>query len=89
MFCHSIEMKAKQLRLKGKEDKQIRFYFYCIWAAGLRSAKVGFESSQELPKYTFPKCILDYLHSILPEDIKGEIRDGAYKLSMTEFCKVF
>lgn len=86
MFIYCVEMKIMQLRSKDKCDKQIRYYFYSTWAVKLKNSGLGFKGSDNCPHYTFPKCVLDYLRSILPKDIKGEIRNTAYKVSLAEFC---
>ena len=37
--------------------------------------------------YHYPDKVLEHIRAIAPEDIKGEIREQAYRVSMTKFCE--
>ena len=38
--------------------------------------------------YHFPDEVLEYIRAIAPEDIKGEIREQANRVSITDFVKL-
>ncbi len=40
-FIEKTVLRIKQLQLKKKLDKQIRFSFYCTWALALWKLKIG------------------------------------------------
>ena len=37
--------------------------------------------------YHYHDEVLEYIRAIAPRDIKGEIREQAYRVSLTEFCE--
>ena len=37
--------------------------------------------------YHYPDEVLEYIRAIAPGDIKGEIREQAYHVSIAEFCE--
>ena len=53
------------------------------WAKCLYEAEVG----PPEPEYAYPEMVLRYIRSLCPEDIVGEIREDAFKVSMIQFCK--
>ena len=53
-----------------------------MWAKSLLTADVGPSNA----KYAFPSSVLDFIRFVCPGDIKGEIRDDAYPVSLDEFC---
>ena len=38
--------------------------------------------------YHYPGKVMQYVRAIAPGDVKGEIREQAYRDSITEFCEV-
>ena len=46
------------------------------------------EIGPDNPQYTFPLPLLEYLRAICPGDVKGELKDDAYAVSIDEFCRV-
>ena len=39
--------------------------------------------------YHYPGEVMEYIRAIAPGDIKGKIREQAYRDSTTEFCEAF
>ena len=35
----------------------------------------------------YPDKVLEYIRAIAPGDVKGKIREQAYRVSITEFCE--
>ena len=71
------------LKKRGKQNKQIRYFHYCLWARSLYRKEIGPSEAH----YGYPKSVLDFIRELAPGDIVGEIRDDAYKISMKEFCE--
>ena len=40
----------------------------------------------ENPEFAYPPIVLEFIRKCCPEDIVGEIRENARKVTMTEFC---
>ena len=59
----------------------MRYHFYSLWARALKKSE-EYEQSQ----FGYPKEVLDLICSILPEDVKGELRENAEKISLKDFC---
>ena len=83
-FLHSMDSAVKYRKRRGKTPRKIRFFFYCSWAAALLKAEIGPQNAQ----YTFPAPLLNYLRHICPGDVKGEMRDDAYNVTIEQFCRV-
>ena len=47
--------------------------------------KRNVENIQER-SYTFPPIVLEYLRTVVPDDIVGEFRSDSYEISLREFC---
>ena len=70
--------------IKGRDDKTIRYECYRKWARLLKKSKIG--TQQGSVEYHYPHTILNYLRAKLPLEVRGEIREDAYAVSMQEFC---
>ena len=67
---------------RGKKNKQIRYYFYCVWARGLLKKEIGPENAH----YGYPTYVLDYIRDIAPGDIVGELKEDAFHVTLETFC---
>ena len=67
---------------KKERSHPEKYFFYCTWAKSLLTADVGPSNAE----YAFPSSVLDFIRFVCPGDIKGEIRDDAYPVSLDEFC---
>ena len=70
-------------REKGKKPRKIRYISYQEWALKL----MQFHKKTTLPNYEYPKVVLQYIRALEPDDVKGDIIDDCYKVSLTEFCQ--
>ena len=68
--------------------KSVRYYFYTKWFLLLKKCKVGPKSGPVHYGYPNLKVVLDYLRAKVPLDVKGEIKEDAYVVSMHEFCNL-
>ena len=50
------------------------------WFIALQNNKVGTEL--ESPNYAWPTSVLDFLRALIPDDIKGEIYENSYPVSL-------
>ena len=68
------------LRFKKKEEtktpRQIRHVSYCEWALKI----MKFHQEDTFTHYS-------YIRALVPNDIKDEILEDSYKMSLKEFCK--
>ena len=56
------------------------------WAIVLYKKSVG-KDNIDSPKYAFPVEVLAFIRDIVPGDIKGEIRDDAFVVTLAQFCE--
>ena len=82
-FTESLEETIKSRQKRGKLNKKIRWYHYCLWARALLRKQIGPEDAQ----YTFPQSVLDYIRHLAPGDIVGQIRKEAFPVTMDVFCE--
>jgi hypothetical protein len=80
-FCDNLKKFVVSRKRKGKLDKKIRYSAYCIWALSLRKSNIGPAGST----YSYPEVVLDFIRALAPNDVKGEIRPDAYKVTLQEF----
>ena len=59
----------------------MQYHFYSLWARALKKSE-----EYERNQFGYPKEVLNLIGSILPEDVKGEIREDAEKISLKDFC---
>ena len=81
----SVDIRKRQ----NKEPRQICYTHYLTWALALWKRDVGPIIDGKEPKYSSPRevRVLAVLRSLVPEDIKGELLDDAYQVTLEEFCK--
>ncbi|XP_028516467.1 uncharacterized protein LOC114575563 [Exaiptasia diaphana] len=82
-FVCFLEAKVKDRLKRGKTSRRNRYLEYCHWAYALLRKKIGPETNAE---FAYPPSVLQFIRHLVPGDIKGEIRENAYKVSMEEFC---
>ena len=82
MFAESLKDAVYFRKKRAKSPRKIRYFFYCSWAKMLIKGEVGPENAE----YSYPPAVLQYIRSICPGDIVGEIRPNAYKVTMEVFC---
>ncbi|XP_070579634.1 uncharacterized protein [Ptychodera flava] len=83
IFCDRVETLVEDRKQKGITEKRIRWILYCHWAHALYAIECGPENAQ----YGFPPVILVYLRSLLPRNVKGEIFEKAYEVTIEEFVQ--
>ena len=66
--------------MRGKTSRQIRYVNYCEWA--LKIAKIWQEDASKHNNYL--EKVLNYIHSLVPNDVKGEFLEDWYKVSLKE-----
>ena len=57
---------------EGQRAKRVRFSFYAVWARAWRKV-----DDEEKKQFVCSKEVLDLIRSILPKNVKGEIRKDA------------
>ncbi|XP_044172502.1 uncharacterized protein LOC122956867 isoform X2 [Acropora millepora] len=67
---------------RGKPPRRIRYLHYCTWAYALMGKEIGPEDAE----FSFPEEVLMFIRHIVPGNIKGEIREDAFTVSMADFC---
>ena len=82
-FCEDVISNVNRLKRRRKTPRQIRWHFYCKWAYSLKFKNIGPPNSQ----YRYPDAILNFIRELTPEDIKGEIREDAHKVTLKDFCQ--
>ena len=85
-FCIDLESMCDSRRKRGKSNRKNRYDSYLKWAVFLYRNNVGM-GEIDSPKYAFPKSVLEYIRDIVPGDIKGEIRDDAFPVTIGDFCR--
>ena len=73
-FVRDIKEVPKRVKSKGKETKQIRYYFNMKWVIELRKAGFDIENDNDNPSYSHPKITLNVLRELTPGNIVREIR---------------
>ena len=86
LFCDDLEATCESRRRRGKTNRRNRYDSYMKWAVFLYKANVG-QGRIESPKYAFPPSVLTYIRRIVPGDVKGEILDDGFAVSMEQFCQ--
>ncbi|KAJ7388157.1 hypothetical protein OS493_039509 [Desmophyllum pertusum] len=69
---------------RGKPPRNNRYYHYCSWAHALMRNELGPEDAE----FAFPEVVLNYIRHLVPDNIKGEIREDAFQVSLEDFCKI-
>ena len=85
-FCNDLETACANRKKRGKTNRKNRYVAYLRWAVFLYKAKIG-EGEIDSPKYAFPPSVLAYIRHIVPGDVKGEILDDAFVVTMEQFCR--
>ncbi|XP_068690360.1 uncharacterized protein [Montipora capricornis] len=81
-FARNLDQSIERSTRRGKGPRRTRYIQYCTWAHALMRKEIGPEDAE----FAFPEVVLDYIRHIAPGDIKGEIREDAYKVSLQDFC---
>ena len=84
-FRDDLESVCERRRKRGKGNKKNRYDSYMKWAVFLYKKDVGM-GEIDSPKYAFPASVLAYIRNIVPGDIKGEIREDAFPVTIEQFC---
>ena len=84
-FCTDLEAVCQSRKRRGKANRKNRYDSYVKWAITMYRKNIGINEIDS-PKYAFPEPVLNYIRDIVPGDIKGEIRDDAYPVTLTQFC---
>ena len=69
--------------MRGKTPRQIRYISYYEWA--LKITKIQQEDT--FKHYNYPEEVLNYFRALVPNDVKGEILEDWYKVSLRGFCE--
>ncbi|XP_076087386.1 uncharacterized protein LOC143057841 [Mytilus galloprovincialis] len=70
MFATLLQEEVHSQRRRNRGDRKLRWVTYCHWAYALKDSEIGPDDAQ----YAWPKEVLNYLRSLAPIDIKGEIK---------------
>ena len=83
-FAKHLEQSVCSRRKRGKNDRAIRYFYYCVWARECLKNNIGPENTQ----YGYSESVLSFIRRTAPEDMVGEIRDNAFQLTLEIFCGV-
>ena len=81
-FCEDLQKVCESQKKRGKTPRKIRLEGHYPWAMFLMKMKIDATAG-----YHYPDEVLEYIRAIVPGDIKGEIRQQAYRVSITKFCE--
>ncbi|XP_068761607.1 uncharacterized protein [Montipora capricornis] len=81
-FVRNLDASVERSTKRGKGPRRTRYIQYCTWAHALMKKEVGPEDAE----YAFPEVVLKYIRNIAPGDVKGEIREDAFKVTLQDFC---
>ncbi|CAG2254245.1 unnamed protein product [Mytilus edulis] len=70
MFATLLQEEVQSQSRRNRGDRKLRWVTYCHWAYALKDSEIGPDDAQ----YAWPKVVLNYLRSLAPLDIKGEIK---------------
>ncbi|CAH3166998.1 unnamed protein product [Porites lobata] len=82
-FAMSLEASVENKMKRGKPPRRNRYLHYCNWAHALLRREIGPPDAE----FAFPPCVLTYIRHLAPGDVKGEIKEDAYQVTMKEFCE--
>ena len=74
---------CNRVQIQKNTPRQIRYVCYCEWA--LKIMKIQQEDT--FKHYNYPEAVLNYIRALGPNDVKGEILENWYKVSLKEFCE--
>ena len=75
-FCEDLQKVCASQENRGKTPRKTRFDSYCTWATFLMKMKVDLTGC-----YHYPDEVFKYIRANGSEDIKGEIREQAYRVN--------
>ncbi|XP_013398022.1 uncharacterized protein LOC106164603 [Lingula anatina] len=82
-FAKGLDHTVTAAKMKGKTHIKIRFMHYSSWARALKKQDIGPDGCH----YSFPADVLSFIRAIIPNQVKAEIRQTGYAVSMEEFCQ--
>ena len=68
---------------RGKTPRQICHVIYYEWNLKI----TRFRQDITFKHYNYPKEVLNYIHALLPNNVKGEVLENWYKVSLKQFCE--
>ena len=81
-----LKADIKRRKERAKPPRRIRYDSYVSWWLALKRKKIGMSDETDSPHYAYPPIVLSYIRNLVPGDIKGELRDDAFKVSLKHFC---
>ncbi|KAK3749145.1 hypothetical protein QZH41_009827 [Actinostola sp. cb2023] len=81
-FVEHLETSVLSQIRRGRLARRNRYIHYCCWAHALMRNNIGPPEAE----YSFPQSVLTYIRYLAPGDIKGEIREHGFQVSISEFC---
>ncbi|CAB3993329.1 Hypothetical predicted protein [Paramuricea clavata] len=79
-FISNLEASVADWQKRGKPPRKIRYIHYCQWAHALLKKDIGPEEDDA--QFGFPAQLLTFLRYITLGDVKGEIREDAFPVTM-------
>ena len=65
---------------RHKQHVQIRNALHNVWYIAMRENGIG--GDRESPNYAWPTALLDYLRALVPDNVKGEIFENHFEVSL-------
>ena len=76
----ALQRTCPSRKRRVKTPRQIRYVSYCEWA--LKITK--FQREVTFKHYSYLEEVLNYICALVPNNVKGEISEGWYKVSLKE-----
>ena len=82
-FIKEVKKEITKGQKSRKPDIKIRYFLYCTWAYRLKFTNVGPNDAE----YGYPPSVLNFLRSLAPDNIVGDVFDDAFVVTMKDFCE--
>ena len=83
IFCVALQSACTSRKRRGKRLRQICYVSYCEWPLKLTKIQQGVTFKY----YNYLEEVLNYIRALVPNNVKGEILEDWYKVSLKEVCE--
>ena len=83
IFCVAIQSACASRKRRSETPRQIRYVGYYEWA--LEITKIQQEDT--FKQYSYLEEVLNYIRALIPNDVKAEVLEDWYKVSLKELCE--
>ena len=83
-FCVALQSASASRNRRDKTPRQICYVRYCEWA--LKITKI--QKEVIFKHYNYQEEVLNYIRVLVPNDVKGEILEDWYNVSLKEVWEI-